>query len=118
MSPLARKTKKNYKNILKTFLKEGFIRARINGEIQEIASIYEKLSTKKTYTIEIVIDRIIKKENIYDRLIQSIELAYKVGDGSLLINDGVKDIFFSEKSYCFKDDIYYEPSCSKDKKKL
>jgi len=107
MSPIARKKKQNYKNILKTFLKEGFIRARINGKIEDIVSIYEKLSTRKAYTIDIVIDRIIKKDNIYDRLIQSIELAYKVGDGSLFLNDGTKDIFFSEKSYCFKDDIYY-----------
>jgi excinuclease ABC subunit A len=107
MSPIARKKKKNFKNILKTFLKEGFIRARINGEIEDIASIYDKLSLRKFYTIEIVIDRIIKKENIYDRLIQSIELAYKVGEGSLIINDGEKDFYFSENAYCFKDDISY-----------
>ena len=107
MSPIARKKKTNYKSILKTFLKEGFIRARINGKIEDIASVYDKLSTKKAYSIEIVIDRIIKKDNIYDRLIQSIELAYKVGNGSLILNDGIKDLFFSEQSYCFEDDIYY-----------
>jgi len=107
MSPISRKKKQNYQNILKTFLKEGFIRARINGKIKNIASIYKKLSSRKSYTIEIVIDRIIKKDNIYDRLIQSIELAYKVGDGSLILNNGTKDIFFSEQLYCFKDDIYY-----------
>jgi len=61
MSPIARKKKTNYKSILKTFLKEGFIRARINGKIEDIASVYDKLSTKKAYSIEIVIDRIIKK---------------------------------------------------------
>jgi len=107
MSPISRKKKQNYRQILKTFLKEGFIRARINGEIKDIASIYKKLSVKKSYTIDIVIDRIIKKDNIYDRLIQSIELAYKVGDGSLILNDETKNFYFSEQSYCFKDDIYY-----------
>ena len=92
MSPVSRKKKQNYRQILKTFLKEGFIRARINGEIKDIASIYKKLSVKKSYTIDIVIDRIIKKDNIYDRLIQSIELAYKVGDGSLILNDETKNM--------------------------
>ena len=107
MSPITKNKKQNYKNILKTFLKEGFIRARINGDIKDIASIYDKLSTRKSYNIEIVIDRIIKKDNIYDRLIQSIELAYKVGNGSLVINDNQRDIFFSENAYCFKDDIHF-----------
>ena len=44
------------------------------------------MSSRKQYTIEIVIDRIVTKDNIYDRLIQSLELAYKVGKGSLIIN--------------------------------
>ena len=107
MSPIARKKKQNFKPILQTYLKEGFIRARVNGKVEEIASIYDKLSTKKQYTIEIVIDRIIKKDNIYDRLIQSLELAYKVGNSSLIVNQDGEDFFYSENLYCFKDDIEY-----------
>ena len=107
MSPIARKKKQNFKPILQTYLKEGFIRARVNGKVEDIASIYDKLSPKKQYTIEIVIDRIIKKDNIYDRLIQSLELAYKVGNSSLIVNQDGKDFFYSENLYCFKDDIEY-----------
>ena len=107
MSPIARKKKQNFKQILQTFLKEGFIRARVNGKIEDISEIYTKMSTRKQYTIEIVIDRIIKKENIYDRLIQSLELAYKVGKGSLILNHNSNDYFFSENLYCYKDDIEY-----------
>ena len=107
MSPIARKKKQNFKPILQTYLKEGFIRARVNGKVEDIASIYDKLSTKKQYTIEIVIDRIIKKDNIYDRLIQSLELAYKVGNSSLIVNQDGEDFFYSENLYCFKDDIEY-----------
>ena len=107
MSPIARKKKHNFKPILQTYLKEGFIRARINGKIQDIATIYEKMSSRKQYTIEIVIDRIVTKDNIYDRLIQSLELAYKVGKGSLIINQDENDYSYSENLYCFKDDIEY-----------
>ena len=68
----------------------------------------DQYSTQKKYKVEIVIDRLIKKDNIYDRLIQSIELAYKVGDGSLILNNESKDIFFSEQLYCSKDNICYD----------
>ena len=107
MSPIARKKKHNFKPILQTYLKEGFIRARINGKIEDIATIYNRMSSRKQYTIEIVIDRIITKDNIYDRLIQSLELAYKVGKGSLIINQDKTDYSYSENLYCFKDDIEY-----------
>ena len=107
MSPIARKKKHNFKSILQTYLKEGFIRARINGKIEDIATIYDSMSSRKQYTIEIVIDRIITKDNIYDRLIQSLELAYKVGKGSLIINQDKVDHSYSENLYCFKDDIEY-----------
>ena len=108
MSPIARKKKQNFKPILQTYLKEGFIRARINGKIEDIATIYDRMSSRKQYTIEIVIDRIITKDNIYDRLIQSLELAYKVGKGSLIINLDEADYSYSENLYCFKDDIEYK----------
>ncbi len=107
MSPIARKKKHNFKPILQTYLKEGFIRARVNGKIEDIATIYNSMSSRKQYTIEIVIDRIITKDNIYDRLIQSLELAYKVGKGSLIINQDKTDYSYSENLYCFKDDIEY-----------
>ena len=108
MSPLDAHKKQNYTSILRTFLKEGFIRARINGKIHEIASIYKTLSRNKKYKIDIIIDRIITKDNIYDRLIQSIELAYKVGNGSLILDIESKNMFFSENLYCAKHNIYYD----------
>ena len=59
------------------------------------------MSSRKQYTIEIVIDRIVTKDNIYD-LIQSLELAYKVGKGSLIINQDETDYSYSENLYCLK----------------
>ncbi len=108
LSPLYNSKTKDYKTLLNTFLKEGFIRARINGKIKDLSTSFPRFSTNKKYKIEIVIDRLITKHNIYDRLIQSIELAYKVGDGSLILNNELKDEFFSEKLYCSKDNLHYD----------
>ena len=111
LSPLYNSKTTDYRLILKTFLKEGFIRVRINGEIKDLSSSFPRFSAKKKYKVEIVIDRLITKDSmntLYDRLIQSIELAYKVGDGSLILNDESQDIFFSEKLYCSKDNIHYD----------
>ena len=81
------------------FLKEGFIRARINGDIYDIGNHVPKLSINKKLNIEIVIDRILTNNNIYERLHQSIELAYKVGDGLIILNYDSKDQFFSENLF-------------------
>jgi len=111
MSPIARNKKHNNKDLLKTFVKEGFIRARINGKIHNIDSIDKnatQLKLNKKSNIDIVIDRIIKTTNIYDRLSQSIELAYKVGDGTLIIHYQNKDLFFSQNLYCAKHNLHYE----------
>ena len=109
MAPINQKKKNFNQHILKTFLKEGFIRARIKGKIHNIESICKKPNTINSKSnIDIVIDRIIKTDNIYDRLSQSLELAYKVGNGTLIINNGNKDLFFSQELYCPKHDIKYE----------
>ena len=108
LSPLYNLKTTDYNSILRTFLKEGFTRVRINGKIKNTSEKFPRFSANKKYQVEIVIDRIIKKHNIYDRLIQSIELAYKVGDGSLILNNELENIFFSEKLYCSKDNTHYD----------
>ena len=107
LSPIFKESDINYKTFMQTYIKEGFIRAQINGKTVNLMDPYKFIKNKK-YKIEIVIDRIINKDNIYDRLMQSIELAYKVGDGSIIINYDKKNIFFSEKLYCAKHAIYFE----------
>jgi len=107
LSPIFKESDISYKIFIQTYIKEGFIRARINGKIVNLIEPYKFIKNIK-YKIEIVIDRVINKENIYDRLIQSIELAYKVGDGSIIINYSNKNNFFSEKLYCAKHAIYFE----------
>ena len=107
LSPIIKNDYFKSKDIIQTFLKEGFIRCRINGVFKDLTSI-SRISKTKRYNLEIVIDRVINKPNIYDRLIQSIELAYKLGDGSLIVNYNSEDLFFSENLHCATHDISYD----------
>jgi len=107
LSPIIKKDYIASKEFIHTFLKEGFIRCRINGQFKDLNTI-KRISSTKKYNLEIVIDRIINKSDIYDRLIQSLELAYKLGKGNLIIYSNSNDLFFSENLYCAKHDISYD----------
>ena len=106
LAPITHKKQNISENLIQNFLKEGFIRARINGEIENLPKF--EFNKRKKYKIELVIDRLIKKDNIYDRLTQSIELSYKIGNGLLLINIDSEDYFFNDHLYCAKDQISYD----------
>ena len=107
LSPIIKKGYISSKEVIQTFLKEGFIRCRINGKFKDLNTI-QRISSTKKYNLEIVIDRIINKPDIYDRLIQSLELAYKLGNGNLIIHSNSSDSFFSENLYCAKHAIAYD----------
>ena len=107
LSPIIRNQIIKDKSFIKNFQKEGFIRCRINGSIKDFSSI-KRISKTKKYNVEIVVDRLIIKENIHDRLLQSLELAYKLGNGILFINYDSKDKFFCESLYCYDHDISYD----------
>ena len=107
LSPIIKKNYITSKEVIQTFLKEGFIRCRINGQFKDLNTI-KRISSTKKYNLEIVIDRIITKPDIYDRLIQSLELAYKLGNGNLIVHSNSNDLFFSENLYCARHDIAYD----------
>ena len=79
---------------------DGFVRANIDGELTELAEP-PKLDPDKPHTIEVFIDRLVKKDGIRQRLTDSIELAAKLADGLVKISplEG-DDLLFSEKFAC------------------
>ena len=107
LSPIFKNEIIKNKNFIRTYLKEGFIRCRINGQVKDLSSV-KRISKTKKYNFEIVVDRLINQDNIIERLNQSIELAYKLGNGILILNTDSKDIFFSENLYCVEHDITYD----------
>ncbi|HEY8365459.1 MAG TPA: excinuclease ABC subunit UvrA [Haloplasmataceae bacterium] len=100
LAPFASGKKGTFKNELETLRKEGYVRARIDGELHDLdESII--LDKNKKHNIEIIVDRIVIKENITSRLFDSVETALKLGNGKVIIDViGQEEMLFSEKFAC------------------
>ncbi|OEH86798.1 excinuclease ABC subunit A [Desulfuribacillus stibiiarsenatis] len=100
MAPVVRGRKGEHNKLLEQIQKEGFVRVRINGEIYDISEA-PKLEKNKKHSIEVVVDRIVVKEDIATRLADSIETALKLGEGLLLVDViGQEELLFSQKLAC------------------
>lgn len=101
LSPLIRGRKGNHEKVIETIKKNGFVRARIDGEIYDLSEDEIKLEKNIKHNIEAVVDRIIIKDGIEGRLTDSLETALKLGEGLALVSViGDDDIIFSEKFAC------------------
>jgi excinuclease ABC subunit A len=101
LSPIIRGKKGEHVKILENIKKNGFVRARIDGNIVELMEEEIKLEKNKKHSIEIVIDRISVKEESIGRLSESLESALKLAEGTAIASvvDGA-DILFSEHFAC------------------
>lgn len=86
LAPLVKGRKGHYRELFKQILRQGFIRARVDGEIVEILDGY-KVDRYARHDIEIVIDRINVDESGQARLKESVDLALKTGKGVILVHD-------------------------------
>ncbi len=84
-APYVRGKKGEYRKQLEQMVREGFIRARIDGDTVEIADEIPALDKQKKHTIDIVIDRLVVKPGIEERLAGSIETSLKVGNGLIVV---------------------------------
>lgn len=101
LAPVITGKKGEHVKILENILKNGYVRARIDGTLIGLDEEEVKLEKTKKHTIEIVIDRIVIKEGIESRLTDSLEAALKIGEGIAILNviDG-EDILLSERFAC------------------
>ena len=100
MSPIVRGKKGEHAKEIANAMKSGFVRARIDGEITELS---EDIKLKKSFkhNIEIIVDRIVVKEDIRGRLADSIETATELSGGNVLIDAiGDKEYLFSLNYAC------------------
>ncbi len=91
LAPLVLDQRGAHKSILERITKEGFVRARIDGDVLAIEDVGELKPTRK-HTIEVVVDRLKISPGIRQRLADSIELATRLAGGRIIIaleNDGV-----------------------------
>jgi excinuclease ABC subunit A len=108
LAPIVRGRKGEYKKELMAAGASGYVRARVDGMVHDLAEPIP-MDKKKKHDIEIVIDRLVVKPGVERRLAESIETALKQADGMVMINlvDRKEDRLYSEKLACIVDGISY-----------
>ena len=84
LAPVVRDQKGEFRDVIERLSREGFVRARVDGELLELANgVRVKLDPKQRHTIEAVVDRLVIDEKIRIRLSDSVETALKWGEGAV-----------------------------------
>ncbi|ADQ13955.1 excinuclease ABC subunit UvrA [Halanaerobium hydrogeniformans] len=100
MAPIVRGRKGEHERTFLQAVRDGFVRARIDGEIMLLEDA-QKLDKNIKHDIEVIVDRLIVKSGIRERLADSVETALEYADGLVMINevDG-ETTTYSEKFAC------------------
>lgn len=102
LGPVVREKKGEYKKIFEEYQKEGYVRARVDGETVELSDDIE-LDRKKKHTIEIIIDRLVIKEDIRARLTESVETALRIANNLVIVDVvGSEEKLYSANYACPK----------------
>ena len=112
IAPVVRAKKGFHKDVLEGFLKQGLVRARVNGKVIDIREVLKAggenpldLGRYEKHTVEAVVDRIVVKPEARQRLVESVETALKLAEGVVVISiedgpDTWRDTIYSEKFSC------------------
>jgi excinuclease ABC subunit A len=108
LAPLVRGRKGHYRELFEQILKQGYLRARIDGEVVELKPGY-KVDRYKVHDIEVVIDRLAIGTDSNKRILESVKTALKQGKGSLIVmdHDNLKVRHFSRHLMCPTTGISY-----------
>ena len=109
LAPIVRGRKGEFKKELEKLHKDGFLRARIDGEMRQLDEEII-LDKRKNHTIEVVVDRLLMKTGVRERLAESVKTALKLTNGAVLISiiDGDEKLY-SEKMACVDCGINIPP---------
>jgi len=107
MAPVIERQKGTHKKILEQWMKEGFVRVYVNGDIYEIEDV-PVLDKNKNHSLYLVVDRIVIKEDVRSRLYDALELASKLAEGRTLVDIDGQVVTFSQ-NYACKDSSFTIP---------
>ena len=101
LAPVVRGKKGEHVKILENIVKQGFVRVRVDGETYDAADV-PPLSKQKKHNIEVVVDRLILREDIRTRLTDSLETALSLSGGIVIadIGPGEREMLFSQNLAC------------------
>ncbi|MFW6333802.1 MAG: excinuclease ABC subunit UvrA, partial [Desulfosalsimonas sp.] len=110
LSPLIAGQKGTHEKLFARLKKEGFARVKVDGKICELEEVGKLAKTRK-HTIEVVVDRLVVKENMRNRLADSLELALSYSEGFAEVespdSNEPESLLFSEKAACMHCGISY-----------
>ncbi|MBQ7689482.1 MAG: excinuclease ABC subunit UvrA [Clostridia bacterium] len=105
MAPVVRGRKGEHVKTLESARKQGFVRARVDGEMHDLSEEIKLIKNNK-HTIEIVVDRLVMKEGIASRVSGSLETALSLADGIALLSVvGGEEQLFSQNYSCPEHDV-------------
>jgi len=100
LAPIVRGRKGSYRKELEDAARQGFVRARVDGSVRDLGEPIE-LDKQKKHTIEIVVDRLVIKPDLKNRLTDSVETALAAADGLVVIDvQDRHDLLFSRHLAC------------------
>ena len=107
LSPLISDQKGTHENLLKRLKRDGFARVRVDGNMTDIEDV-GKLDKNKKHSVDVVVDRLVIKDQVKNRLADSLELAMAQSHGLVCIEvQGHGTTLFNEKAACSKCGISY-----------
>src|ERR1700691_4782791 len=114
LAPVVRGRKGQYENLLGDLAKQGFARVRVDGEVIELSERSAlDLGRYEQHTIEVIVDRLVRRDGIRQRLTESMETALRLPGGiakiGVIQDDGTEELLtFSEHLACTFDDLSFE----------
>ncbi len=103
LAPVVRERKGEHVQVFEQLRAQGFVRARVNGELHELDAV-PALALRRKHTIEAVIDRFRPKPDLKQRLAESFETALRLGEGLVMLVDlddaSVSETLFSSRYSC------------------
>jgi len=110
LAPLVRGQKGEHKEVFQEMRKAGFLRARVDGALTEIRED-PRLQPRRGHTIDLVVDRLVVRPGMSERLTESLDTALKRGNGTVIVAEvedaGLRDHLFSTRFACPRCQITY-----------
>ena len=110
LAPLVRNKKGDLHSEIEALRREGYVRARIDGQLLDLGSEF-LIEKNKSHDLDVVVDRIVVREGTKGRVTDSVELALKLGDSTVLVDrgDGAPPLVLSEKLVSWEYGITLPP---------
>ncbi len=119
LAPVVRAKKGFHKEVAEGFVKQGFVRARVNGELVDLREALKhegenplSLGRYEKHTIDAVVDRIVVKPDARQRLTESVETALKIAEGVVVVSVEQDDKSWSDTTYSEKYACDIHPQCA------